>query len=129
PPVDLSVTITDGVTSAVPGGRVTYTIKVKNNGPNATTGAAVADNLPAAITSATFTSHASGGATGNTPNGAGNIADTVNLPVGAQIVYTVQAAVRSSFTGALVTNASITAPDTTFEINTADNNSSDDDAL
>ena len=65
-----------------PGNSTTYTIVVSNNGPSDVTGAAVTDMLPAAITSATFTAVGSGGASGFTASGSGNISDTVNLPVG-----------------------------------------------
>ncbi len=42
---DLAITMTDGVTTAVPGGSVTYTITASNAGPSNATGATVADAL------------------------------------------------------------------------------------
>ena len=44
---DLAITKTDGVTTATPGGSVTYTITVTNAGPSDSTGASVADDFPA----------------------------------------------------------------------------------
>ena len=44
---DLSITKTDGVTTATPGGSVTYTITATNAGPSNATGATVADTFPA----------------------------------------------------------------------------------
>src|SRR5262249_2130885 len=70
---DLSITKTDGVTSAVPGSSTTYTITVANTGPSTVTGAAVADTMPSAITSDTWTATATGGATGFSASGSGNI--------------------------------------------------------
>src|SRR5262249_29498419 len=50
PTVDLSVTKTDGVTNAVPGGSVTYTIVASNAGPSAAPGTQVADTFPSSLT-------------------------------------------------------------------------------
>jgi uncharacterized repeat protein (TIGR01451 family) len=47
---DLSVTKTDGVTTATAGGSVTYTITASNAGPSNATGATVADTFPASLT-------------------------------------------------------------------------------
>ena len=47
PVADLAITKTDGVTTATPGGSVTYTITASNAGPNKETGATVADTFPA----------------------------------------------------------------------------------
>src|SRR4029079_7408651 len=49
---DLSITKTDGVASVSPGGPVTYSIVVANNGPNAVAGATVADVFPPTLTNA-----------------------------------------------------------------------------
>ncbi len=50
PVADLSITKTDGVTTATSGGSVTYTITASNAGPDPTTGATVADTFPASLT-------------------------------------------------------------------------------
>ena len=47
---DLSITKTDGVTTATAGGSVTYTIVASNAGPSNATGATVADTFPASLT-------------------------------------------------------------------------------
>src|SRR6185312_11027181 len=75
---DLSVTKTDGVTTATAGGSVTYTIVFSNAGPSVATGATAADTFPASLT-CTWTSVAAGGATGNTASGSGNISNSLNL--------------------------------------------------
>src|SRR4051812_21868751 len=49
-PADLSITKPDGVTTATPGGSVTYTITASNAGPTAATGATVVDTFPGALT-------------------------------------------------------------------------------
>src|SRR4029450_10000518 len=48
PQADLSVTKTDGVTTAVPGTPVTYTIVVSNQGPSTVSRVILTDTVPAA---------------------------------------------------------------------------------
>src|SRR2546426_7567675 len=107
---DLSITKTDGVVTVTPGTSTTYTIVVSNNGPISVTGATVSDILPASVGSDTFTAVGSGGASGFTASGSGNINDTVTLPVGATITYTLVASIASDATGSLVNTATVTAP-------------------
>ncbi len=59
---DLAITKTDGVTTATPGGSVTYTITASNAGPSNATGATVADTFPASLT-CTWTCVGAGGGT------------------------------------------------------------------
>ena len=125
---DLTITKTDGSATAVPGDSTTYTIVVSNAGANPATGASVTDTFPAAVTGATFTSIAAGGATGNT-SGTGNIADTVSLPVGASITYTVVATINLAARGSLVNTATVTAGPGTVDTNPANNSATDTDAL
>ncbi|NWG00533.1 MAG: IPTL-CTERM sorting domain-containing protein, partial [Thermoanaerobaculaceae bacterium] len=110
---DLAITKDDGTATYTPGGTLTYTITVTNNGPSNVTGASVSDAMPAQITSWTWTCTAqSGGASGCNGYGPGNanFSDTVNLPAGASITYTVTAQVSSSATGPLVNVASVSPP-------------------
>ncbi len=103
---DLAITKTDGVTTAVPGQTVTYTIVASNNGPSGEPSATVTDAFPA-ILSCTYTSVAAGGATGNTAAGAGDLAETLNLPSGSSVTYTVTCNIPSSATGGLSNTATI----------------------
>jgi uncharacterized repeat protein (TIGR01451 family)/fimbrial isopeptide formation D2 family protein len=109
PEADLAITKTDGTTQYTPGGTLTYTIVVTNNGPSNVTGATVTDTFPPAITSASWTCTGTGGAT-CTASGSGNITDTVNIPAGEHVTYTVTAQVSSSATGPLVNVASVSPP-------------------
>ncbi|MBD2667016.1 SdrD B-like domain-containing protein, partial [Richelia sinica] len=87
--VDLLITKTNGLTTVNPGQQITYTIVAANNGPMTATNALVSDIMPSNLTNVTWTSVASGGATGNDLNGTGNINDTVTLTAGSSITYTV----------------------------------------
>ncbi|HEV8578167.1 MAG TPA: ExeM/NucH family extracellular endonuclease [Thermoanaerobaculia bacterium] len=102
---DLSITKTDGVTTAVPGGSVTYTITASNAGPDPVTGGTVADTFPAVLT-CTWTCVGAGGGT-CTAAGAGNINDTVNLPVGGSVTYTASCTIAASATGTLANTATV----------------------
>ena len=110
PKADLSITKSDGTTTYVPGTSTTYTIVVTNSGPSNVTGATVTDPMPAAITSDSWTATATGGATGFAASGSGNISDTVNMPNGSAITYTVTANISSAATGDLVNTATVAVP-------------------
>src|SRR6185295_14956037 len=80
---DLAITKTDGVTTADPGGSLTYTITASNSGPSDASGSTVADTFPADLT-CTWTCVGAGGGT-CTASGSGDISDTVNLPAGGSV--------------------------------------------
>jgi uncharacterized repeat protein (TIGR01451 family) len=120
---DLSITKTDGVTTATPGGSVTYTITASNAGPDAAA-ATVADTFPASLT-CTWTCVGAGGGT-CTASGSGNINDTVNLPAGASTTYTASCTISASATGTLSNTATVTATTAGLTDPTPGNNSATD---
>ncbi len=124
---DLSITKTDGVTTATAGGSVTYTIVASNAGPSNATGATVADTFPASLT-CTWTCAGSGGGT-CTAAGSGNINDTANLPSGGSVTYTASCAVSAAATGSLVNTATVTAPAGVTDPTPGNNSATDTDAL
>ena len=124
---DLAITKTDGVTTATAGGGVTYTIVASNAGPSAAVGATVADTFPAVLTG-TWTCVGAGGGT-CTASGSGNINDTVNLPVGGSVTYTVSAMVSASATGTLSNTATVAAPAGMTDPNPANNSATDTDTI
>lgn len=114
---DVGITKTDGVTTAVPGGSVTYTITASNSGLDPTT-ATVADTFPAALT-CNWTCVGAGGGT-CTASGSGNINNLVNLPVGGSVTYTASCSISPGVTGTLVNTATVSsAIDTTPGNNSA----------
>lgn len=124
---DLSITKTDGVTTATPGGSVTYTITASNAGPGAATGATVADTFPASLT-ATWTCVGAGGGT-CTAAGAGNINDSVNLPAGGSVTYTASATISPSATGSLSNTATVAVPVGVTDPTPGNNSATDTDTL
>jgi large repetitive protein len=124
PRADLSIFKTDGQTTSTPGAPITYTIVVNNNGPSTVTGASIQDIFPAELLSPSYVSIASGGASGNT-SGSGNINDTVNMPVGSQILYIVSATVSPSASGTLSNTATVSPPGGVTDPNPGNNLSTD----
>ncbi|HEX9736051.1 MAG TPA: hypothetical protein VGG06_29155 [Thermoanaerobaculia bacterium] len=128
PVADLGITKTDGQTEAVPGTQVTYTVTVTNAGPSNVTGATVSDLLPAQLTAASWTCAGTGGAS-CTAAGAGHVNDTVNVPAGAGVTYTLKATIVPGATGNLVNTATVTKPASVTDPNGANDSASDTDVL
>jgi uncharacterized repeat protein (TIGR01451 family) len=128
PAADLSITKTDGQSTAVPGTPITYTIVASNAGPSNVTGATVADTLPGTITGATWTCVGAGGGTCAT-SGSGNISDTVDLPAGGTVTYTLTGTISASATGSLSNTATVAAPGGVTDPNPANNSATDTDTL
>jgi uncharacterized repeat protein (TIGR01451 family) len=124
---DLSITKTDGVTTATPGGSVTYTITASNAGPSNATGATVADTFPASLT-CTWTCAGAGGGT-CTASGSGNINGTVNLPSGGSVTYTASCTISAAATGTLSNTATVTAPAGVTDPTPGNNSATDTDTL
>jgi len=130
--VDLSIVKDDGQTGYAAGGTVTYTVTVSNLSGADITGATVTDTRPANISTwAWACTNQTGGAAGCTAAGSSssNFSDTVNLPVGGSIVYTVTANVVANPTGDLVNTATITPPNGFADSDPSNNSSTDTDTL
>src|SRR5438093_1612020 len=130
PTADLSVTVTDGVTTVNAGTSVTYTIVVTNNGPGNVPGAPVSDNFPAVFTGMSFTATQTGGASGFTASGSGNINDTVTMPSGSVITYTATGTIPPTApSGSLSDTATVTAPSGATDNKLTNNSATDSDTL
>ncbi len=127
PQADLAITKTDGVTTATPGGSVTYTITASDAGPSDAPGASVADTFPASLT-CTWTCVGAGGGT-CTPSGSGNINDTVNLPAGGSVTYTASCNISAAATGTLSNTASVAVPSGVTDPTPGNNSATDTDSL
>jgi trimeric autotransporter adhesin len=125
---DLSITKTDGVTTAAAGGALLYTIVVSNAGPSGVTGAPVVDTFPAVLT-CTFTAAGSGGASGFTASGSGNINNSVTLPTGASVTYTASCTVSAAATGTLTNTATVGAPAGVTDPTPGNNSATDSDTI
>jgi uncharacterized repeat protein (TIGR01451 family) len=127
---DLQITKDDGVLMYSAGSTLTYTIILTNNGPANITGAFITDNIPAQFEYWAWSCTAeNGGASGcdKTAINNANFSDTVDLPNGASIEYTVSAQVLVSASGDLVNTAQLAIPATNVESDPSNNVVSDTD--
>jgi uncharacterized repeat protein (TIGR01451 family) len=128
PVADLSITKTDGKATAAARGTVIYTIVATNVGSLTANGATVTDTLPTELTAASWTCVGAGGGT-CAASGSGSINDnTVNLPAGASVTYTLTGTVSAnarglSNTATVATSVGMTDP------NLANNSATDTDTL
>src|SRR5947208_576538 len=127
---DLKVTVTDGKSSVVSGQSDTYTIVVTNSGPSNVPGAPVSDNFPAVFTGMSFTATQTGGASGFTASGSGNINDTVTMPSGSVITYTATGTIDPSApSGTLSDTATVSVPSGVTDPVLTNNSATDSDPL
>ena len=116
PTVDLSVTKTSSPNPAQPGGLLTYTITVHNEGPSAAVDASVVDTFPSFVYGATWTANASAGSL-CAASGTGSINDTVYLKSGGTATYTATAVLDPLAAGSLENTATVSpAPGTTDSV-------------
>ncbi|MEP7137055.1 MAG: GEVED domain-containing protein, partial [Chloroflexota bacterium] len=123
---DLAVTKSDSKTTYTPGGAISYAVVVSNSGPGSAIGATVVDAIPAFITTPTWTCVASAGAS-CTASGAGNINDTVTIPSGGNVTYTIIGTVSGAASGTLTNTATATVPAGTTDPVPGNNSGSDSD--
>jgi len=126
---DLKVTVTDGKASATPGTQDIYTIVVTNVGPSKATGAVIHDTFPGTFTGVTYTATQTGGASGFTASGPGNINNTVTMPPASKITYKATGTISASATQSISDTATVTAPSSVLDPNTANNSATDTDTL
>jgi uncharacterized repeat protein (TIGR01451 family) len=126
---DLKVTVSDGKAAAAAGQKDTYTIVVTNLGPTKVAGARIQDNFPATFAGVTFTATQTGGASGFSASGSGNINDTVTMPAASKITYKASGTISASATGSLSNAATVTSPTGVPDPNTANNSATDTDTL
>src|SRR5204863_176389 len=129
PRADLKVTVSDSKATVFAGQKDTYIIVVTNVGPNSANGAAVIDSFPAFFTGVTFTATQTGGATGFTASGSGNIDATATMPAGSKITYKASGTISASATGSLSNTATVTSPTGVPDPNSANNSATDTDTI
>ena len=133
PVADLMITKTDGVGSINPGGILTYTVVVTNNGPSAANGAVVTDPATAGLTkTAAACTATSGGAvcpgtvTVALLEGAGVVIPT--LPAGGTVTFTITATVTAT-SGSVTNTVTVAPPVGTTDPTPGNNTASDTDTV
>jgi uncharacterized repeat protein (TIGR01451 family) len=120
---DVAVSLAADPPQYTAGAALTYTITIGNAGPAASTSTTVVDAFPADYEGATWTCSASGGAN-CAPNGSGTIAEVVNLPVGGEVIYTVNGTVATGATGVLTNSVTAVVGAPASDPNTTNNTAS-----
>ncbi len=126
---DLSISKTDGQTSAVPDTAITYTIVVANAGPDRAKDAVVTDTFPATLRNVQWTCTASPGSQCGVSSGSGNINATVGLKPNGTATFVAIGIISSTATGLLVNTASVTPPAGVIDPAPGNNRATDVDAL
>jgi uncharacterized repeat protein (TIGR01451 family) len=107
---DLAVELSDGVAAVGWGQSVQLNLTVTNNGPSDITSGTVSYTVPAELTGVTWTCVGSGAASCSS-SGSGSITDSVNIPVGQTVVYTILGTVISGTgTSSMTNQASAAVP-------------------
>lgn len=97
---DLYVTKTDNVNHvSVPGGKVQYTIKAGNNGPNAVVNVNVIDTPPTSLAVTDWTCVAANAGDRCPASGSGAVNASVDLAVGGSVTFTVNATIANNAAG------------------------------
>ena len=128
PKADLHITKGNGVAYLSESGAVTWTIEVRNPDQQDVIGAVVQDLFPDTVSGISWTCVAINGAT-CAASGTGDINDSVDLPFGGRVTYTVTATV-TGVTGEMVTNtATVTPPESPVDLNLSNNSATDSDPI
>ncbi|HLB38251.1 MAG TPA: choice-of-anchor Q domain-containing protein [Gemmatimonadales bacterium] len=127
-PAEVSITKTDGATTAVPGTPVTYTIVATNAGPSNAPSVTVADSFPGTCTGASWTCAGAGGGI-CALSGSGDISDAANLPAGGSATYTATCTTSASATGSLSNTATASVGGGVTDPTPGNNSATDTDTL
>ncbi len=128
---DVSVTKDDGVPSLDPGTAVTYTIAVSNAGPGTPATVDVTDHVPAELLGVTWSCVASAGAVCS-PTGVDDLVDTIYLPPGETVTYSLDATVDSTldpFLDLVTNTVTVAVPAEFVDHNSANDSATDTDSV
>lgn len=120
PPADVSVTLTDGLTTVMPGQIVRWTLTVNNVGINGLAGVVVTTALSANLSEITWTCRASTGSQ-CTSNGFGEVTDSIDIASRGSVSYRITATVAANATGTVSVSVSAATPAGYIDL-TPDNN-------
>ena len=113
----------------MPGGSLIYSVVVTNNGPSAVVGASVSDVVPVSLSGVSWSCAGAVGGVCGAVSGSGSIAETVDLPVGGSVTYTIGGTVDAGARGLLVNTASVGVPVGVTDPVPGNNAATDTDAL
>ena len=126
---DLSISISNGSGSVIPGTTTIYTILVTNKGSSTLTNVKISDTFPSSLSNITWLCMASPGSLCQTGNGTGNVNALANLAAGGTATLTVNASILPNATGSLANTAKVDPPAGITDPNPGDNQATDTDLL
>ena len=108
----MAVTIVPSTSTPLQGGTLTYSVAIRNLGPNSVTGASFSNTLQAGLGTITnvVTQVSAGASTPTFATTPTSLSGLVSMPAGGQITVTYQASVSATATGTLTSTASVTEP-------------------
>lgn len=123
---DLSVSITNGQSTIVPGNLVTYTVVAGASGATGVVNATVSTVFPGSFSNITWTCSPSGAGAACAASGTGSINDaTVDLLPGTSVTYSASGTLSAGVTGSVGVTAGVAAPSGIGDTNVANNSASD----
>src|SRR5262249_2726773 len=122
PVADLSVAVTDGKTTVVPGTSDTYSIVVANNGPSTVSSVTRTDTTPAALLNPTFGTPSAGSYTPLTGAWSG-----LSLASGQSVSITLSGVINPSATGTITNTVTVVPPAGVTDNNVTNNTATDTD--
>jgi uncharacterized delta-60 repeat protein len=125
---DLSVTVTNDVPQVIARNRVSYAIRVQNNGSDTVSYTDFAPLFPVALTDVSYFSLFEGNASANPASGTGLLVSDLVLPPGGAVRFIVLGTVSPTATGTLTVAASV-PPQGWFDPNSANSAASDTDPI
>ncbi len=126
---DLSISNTDGQTTALPGTSVTYTIIVADAGPDRAKNVVVIDNFPASLSGVVWACSASPGSQCGATSGSNNINTMVSLKPGGKATFLATGMILNTATGLLVNTAYLLPPAGIIDPTPSDHSATDVDTL
>ena len=131
--VDLAITKSDGQTKVLPGQALGYAIVVSNAGPDPAIDAVVTDTSLAPLIAGGWTcvTGGGGGVCDDPGPTAGNIATTVDLPVGGSVIFSATATVATPSAGLAPNTATVAVADPaiTTDLDPTNNSATDVDSI
>jgi len=128
PPADVSVTLSDGLSTVTAGQSVRYTLTVNNVGINGLDGVLVTTALSANLSQVTWSCRATTGSQ-CTSNGFGELTDSISIASRGSVSYRIDAVVSPAASGTVSISVSAATPSGYIDLTPDNNRATDTDAV
>ena len=128
PPADVSVTVTDGLSTVQPGQSVRWTLTVSNTGINGLAGVLVTTALSSNLSQITWTCRATTGSQ-CTSNGFGALNDSIDIASRGSVSYRILANVAPDAAGSVSVSVSAATPAGYIDLTPDNNRATDTDSV